>query len=86
MAIVFKISDYISICTFHNFINTSDLVKGMNTDIDCIFTINENILIEISKQKYTFQEAYMRGKIKIKGNICDAIKFTNDLLNINSRL
>jgi len=47
---------------------------------DATFTMTDADLVSLSEGKLNPQKAYLQGKMKIKGNISAAMKFTPDLL------
>jgi alkyl sulfatase BDS1-like metallo-beta-lactamase superfamily hydrolase len=56
------------------------LAKGKQGTADATFTLTDDDLIAISNGTLNPQVAFMQGKMKIKGNMAKATKFTPDVL------
>mmetsp|Transcript_577 Transcript_577/g.951 ORF Transcript_577/g.951 Transcript_577/m.951 type:complete len:119 (-) Transcript_577:55-411(-) len=56
------------------------IAKGKEGTADATFTVSDDDLIAISQGKLNPQVAFMQGKMKIKGNMAKATKFTPDVL------
>jgi len=56
------------------------IAKGKNGTADATFTLTDDDLIAVSNGSLNPQVAFMQGKMKIKGNMAKATKFTPDVL------
>lgn len=56
------------------------IAKGKVGTADATFTMTDDDLISLSQGKLNPQVAFMQGKMKIKGNMAKATKFTPDIL------
>lgn len=54
--------------------------KGAEGTPDCVFTVLDDDVIAMANKTLNPQQAFMSGKMKIKGNMAAATKFTPDLL------
>ena len=54
--------------------------KGQNGKADATFTLLDDDLIAVANGTLNPQVAFMQGKMKIKGNMAMATKFTPDVL------
>ncbi len=55
------------------------ITKGKNGKIDATFTISDDDAVDLFGGKITHIDAFMKGKIKIKGNMQAATKFTPEI-------
>ncbi|OMJ81189.1 hypothetical protein SteCoe_18364 [Stentor coeruleus] len=62
------------------------IAKGKQGTADATFTLADDDLIAISNGTLNPQVAFMQGKMKIKGNMAKATKFTPDVLPKNVKL
>ena len=60
--------------------------KGKEGTADATFILLDDDLIAIAQGKLNPQVAFMQGKMKIKGNMGKATKFTPDLLHKSAKL
>ncbi len=51
--------------------------NGINDEAVAKFILSKNIMLKIIKRELSISEAYMRGHLKIRGNLSSAIKFRN---------
>ncbi|KAM3144367.1 hypothetical protein pb186bvf_003531 [Paramecium bursaria] len=65
---------------------TGSLTKGKNGTADATFSLLDDDFILLSEGKLNPQQAFMQGKMKIKGNMAAATKFTPDLLPKDAKL
>ena len=56
------------------------IAKGKVGSADATFTMSDDDLIAVSNGSLNPQVAFMQGKMKIKGNMAKATKFTPDVL------
>lgn len=56
------------------------IAKGKNGTADATFTLTDDDLIAVASGTLNPQVAFMQGKMKIKGNMAKATKFTPDVL------
>jgi alkyl sulfatase BDS1-like metallo-beta-lactamase superfamily hydrolase len=56
------------------------IAKGKVGTADVTFTLTDDDLIAVSNGTLNPQVAFMQGKMKIKGNMAKATKFTPDIL------
>ena len=56
------------------------ITKGRQGTADATFCIKDDDLVQVSQGKLNPQVAFMQGKMKIKGNMAKASKFTPDVL------
>lgn len=62
------------------------IAKGKVGTADATFTITDDDLIALASGKLNPQVAFMQGKMKIKGNMAKASKFTPDILPKSAKL
>jgi putative sterol carrier protein len=62
------------------------IVEGKVGTIDATFSILDDDLIAMTNGKLDPQSALMNGKMKIKGNMAKAMKFTPDILPKDAKL
>ncbi|CAG9316947.1 unnamed protein product [Blepharisma stoltei] len=60
--------------------------KGRVGTADATFTMTDDDLIAVAQGKLNPQVAFMQGKMKIKGNMAKASKFTPDILPKSPKL
>lgn len=58
---------------------SGSISKGENSEADCTFTMKVADFIALANRKLNPQMAFMGGKLKIKGSIGVAMKFTPDV-------
>ena len=51
--------------------------KGINDNADLRISFTKNLLLRLIKQDITITEAYMKGLLKMQGDISLAVKFRN---------
>ncbi len=51
--------------------------KGINNNSDLRIFLTKNLLLRLIKQYITITEAYMKGLLKIQGDISQVVKFRN---------
>ena len=51
--------------------------KGINDNSDLRIILTKNLILRLIKQDITITEAYMKGILKIQGDISQAVKFRN---------
>ena len=51
--------------------------KGIDDNSDLRIFLTKNLLLRLLKQDITITEAYMKGLLKIQGNISQTVKFRN---------
>lgn len=56
------------------------IAKGKQGTADTVFIMADDDLIAVAQGKLNPQVAFMQGKMKIKGNMAMATKFTPDIL------
>ena len=56
------------------------IAKGKQGTADATFTMKDDDLVAVSQGTLNPQVAFMQGKMKIKGNMAKATKFTPDVL------
>ena len=54
--------------------------EGEHGKVDCTFIMLDEDLVNIAKRTANPQMIFMQGKMKIKGNMAAAMKFTPDLI------
>eukprot|EP00358_Blepharisma_japonicum_P006805 CAMPEP_0202941474 /NCGR_PEP_ID=MMETSP1395-20130829/1599_1 /ASSEMBLY_ACC=CAM_ASM_000871 /TAXON_ID=5961 /ORGANISM="Blepharisma japonicum, Strain Stock R1072" /LENGTH=118 /DNA_ID=CAMNT_0049636727 /DNA_START=715 /DNA_END=1071 /DNA_ORIENTATION=- len=62
------------------------VTKGRVGSADATFTMADDDLIAVAAGKLNPQVAFMQGKMKIKGNMAKASKFTPDILPKSPKL
>lgn len=65
---------------------TGSLTKGRVGNADTTFTMTDDDFMGIAQGKLNPQVAFMQGKMKIKGNMAHATKFTPDILPKSPKL
>ncbi|CAK92171.1 unnamed protein product (macronuclear) [Paramecium tetraurelia] len=65
---------------------TGAISKGKVGTADATFTMIDDDMIAMAQGKLNPQQAFMQGKMKIKGNMAAATKFTPDLLPKDAKL
>ncbi len=51
--------------------------KGINENYDLRMFLTKNLLLRLIKQDITINDAYMKGLLKMQGDISQAVKFRN---------
>ncbi|CAG9313599.1 unnamed protein product [Blepharisma stoltei] len=65
---------------------SGSFAKGRVGTADATFTMTDDDLIAVAQGKLNPQVAFMQGKMKIKGNMAKASKFTPDILPKSPKL
>jgi putative sterol carrier protein len=62
------------------------IVEGKGEKPDATFTMLDDDFMQLAAGKLNPQSAFMGGKMKIKGNMAKAMKFTPDVLPKDAKL
>ena len=62
------------------------IAEGKEGKADCTFVILDADFMALSQNKLKPQEAFMNGKMKIKGNMAKAMKFNPSILPKDAKL